>query len=160
MSAPTDTTTPAAKPSRRDFLRVSALGLAVPVVAAACGTSGAETAAAPAATAAAGHGGTANDSNASGGTTAPHPKTPAEIRAAADEMDRHHEAGIKAFPAKTEGKGNQPMQPRVENGVKIFELTAAATTGTARPRAETRRKSRREGLAAGVWVSIDALMAV
>ena len=124
MSAPIDTPTSPAKPSRRDFLRVSALGLAVPVVAAACGTSGAESQAAPAATtAAAGHG-TATDSNHSGGTTAPHVKTPAEIRAAADEMDRHHEAGIKAFPAKTEGKGNQLLQPRMENGVKVYELTA------------------------------------
>ena len=39
MTAPIDTQTPPAKPSRRDFLRVSALGLAVPVVAAACSTS-------------------------------------------------------------------------------------------------------------------------
>ena len=39
-------------------------------------------------------------------------------------MDRHHEAGIKAFPAKTEGKGNQLLQPRMENGVKVYELTA------------------------------------
>ena len=127
MSASIDTPTSPAKPSRRDFLRVSALGLAVPVVAAACGTGGAETQAATAApaagTAAAGHG-TATDSNHSGGTTAPHVKTPAEIRAAADEMDRHHEAGIKAFPAKTEGKGNQLLQPRMENGVKVYELTA------------------------------------
>jgi FtsP/CotA-like multicopper oxidase with cupredoxin domain len=129
MSAPTDTPVIAARPSRRDFLRVSALGLAVPVVAAACGNGGGEkAAAAPAAAPAAGmnHGGTATDSNASGGTTAPNPKTPAEVRAAADAMDAHHEAGIKAFPAKTEGKGNQPLEPRIENGVKIFELTAAA----------------------------------
>ncbi|HEX6372944.1 MAG TPA: copper oxidase [Longimicrobium sp.] len=127
MSASIDTPTPTAKPSRRDFLRVSALGLAVPVVAAACGTGGAESqAAAPAAAApAAGtHGGTTADSNHTGGTTAPHPRTPAEIRAAADAMDAHHEAGIKAFPARTEGKGNQPLQPRVENGVKVYELTA------------------------------------
>ena len=123
MRAPHDTPTEAVKPSRRDFLRVSALGLAVPLAAAACGT-GAETQAAPAAGAGtAGHASGA-DSNHSGGTTAPHPKTPAEIRAAADEMDRHHEAGIKAFPAPSQGKGNQPMQPRMENGVKVYELTA------------------------------------
>lgn len=40
------------------------------------------------------------------------------------EMDRAHEAGVKAFPAKTEGLGGQPLAPRVEEGVKIFELTA------------------------------------
>jgi FtsP/CotA-like multicopper oxidase with cupredoxin domain len=37
-------------------------------------------------------------------------------------MDAMHEKGIKAFPAPTEGKGNQPLAPRVENGVKIFDL--------------------------------------
>lgn len=42
----------------------------------------------------------------------------------ADEMDRMHEAGVKAFPARTEGQGNQVMQPVVQDGVKIFELTA------------------------------------
>jgi FtsP/CotA-like multicopper oxidase with cupredoxin domain len=43
---------------------------------------------------------------------------------AAETMDKMHEAGVKAFPAKTAGKGNQPMQPRIEKGVKVFELTA------------------------------------
>jgi manganese oxidase len=42
----------------------------------------------------------------------------------ADEMDRMHEAGIKAFPAKTEGQGNQVMTPVMAGGVKVFELTA------------------------------------
>ncbi len=50
--------------------------------------------------------------------------TPASIRAAADLMDTMHEKGIKAFPAKTAGKGNQLMAPRVENGVKVYDLTA------------------------------------
>ena len=128
MSAPHDTQTDVVQPSRRDFLRFSALGLAVPLagaaVAACTPAGGAESSAAAAAPAA----GTAPhaDSNHSGGTTAAHPRTPAEIRAAADAMDAHHEAGIKAFPAKTQGKGNQLMQPRMENGVKVYELTAAA----------------------------------
>ena len=62
------------------------------------------------------------------------PTTPAKAAAAApvalspraksDEMDRMHEAGIKAFPAKTEGKGNQLLDPRIDNGVKVYELTA------------------------------------
>src|SRR5580765_1708409 len=50
------------------------------------------------------------------------PKTPREL---SDEMDAMHEAGVKAFPASTEGKGNQPMAPRLEGGVKVFDLTAA-----------------------------------
>jgi len=51
----------------------------------------------------------------------PPPKTPAQEAA---EMDAMHEAGIKAFPAKTEGLGNQVIQHRMENGVKVFDLTA------------------------------------
>src|ERR671920_2324983 len=39
-------------------------------------------------------------------------------------MEAMHEKGVRAFPAKTEGKGNQLMQPRMEGGVKVYELTA------------------------------------
>ena len=39
-------------------------------------------------------------------------------------MDAMHEKGVKAFPAKTEGKGNQLLKPRIEKGVKVFDLTA------------------------------------
>jgi FtsP/CotA-like multicopper oxidase with cupredoxin domain len=35
-----------------------------------------------------------------------------------------HEAGIKAFPQKTAGKGNQLIAPRLDKGVKVFEMTA------------------------------------
>ena len=56
---------------------------------------------------------------------APAPTKPAvPAMSAAETMDKMHEAGIKAFPAKTEGKGNQPMAPRIEKGVKVYELTA------------------------------------
>jgi FtsP/CotA-like multicopper oxidase with cupredoxin domain len=41
----------------------------------------------------------------------------------ADEMDAMHEAGVKAFPAKTEGLGMQPLEPKLDNGVKVFDLT-------------------------------------
>jgi len=108
--------------SRRDFLRVSALGLAVPALAA-CGRAAEEPAGQVAAATGAGTA-THADSNHSGGSTAPHPKTPESARAKADEMDRMHEAGVKAFPAKTGKMGNQPLAPRLENGVKVYELTA------------------------------------
>jgi FtsP/CotA-like multicopper oxidase with cupredoxin domain len=42
----------------------------------------------------------------------------------ADEMDEHHETGIKAFAAKTQRHGSQPLEPRLVEGVKLFELTA------------------------------------
>jgi len=39
-------------------------------------------------------------------------------------MDAMHEKGVKAFPAKTEGKGNQLLAPTLERGVKVYDLTA------------------------------------
>lgn len=68
----------------------------------------------------------ANDSDHSGGATAPHPAvvSAATVQATADAMDAMHEKGMKEFPAKTAGLGGQIMTPRVENGVKIFDLTA------------------------------------
>lgn len=43
-----------------------------------------------------------------------------------EEMDKAHEAGVKAFPAKTEGIGGQQLEPKIVDGVKVFELTAKA----------------------------------
>ncbi len=44
--------------------------------------------------------------------------------AAYEEMDRMHEARVKAFPAKTAGLGGQLLVPKLVNGVKVFALTA------------------------------------
>ncbi len=41
-----------------------------------------------------------------------------------EDMLSGHEAGVAAFPAETEGQGNQPLEPRIEDGVKVFDLTA------------------------------------
>src|SRR5690606_37455699 len=79
--------------SRRRFLRTAAVGLAVPAALSACGDTGAATPA------------SSKKQDHSGGTNSPHVAVPASAAAAADEMDRMHEAGVKAFPAKTEGKG-------------------------------------------------------
>jgi FtsP/CotA-like multicopper oxidase with cupredoxin domain len=57
------------------------------------------------------------------GDAAPAAPPPKDARAKADEMDAMHEKGVKAFPAKTERMGNQPMQPKLVGGVKVFELT-------------------------------------
>jgi FtsP/CotA-like multicopper oxidase with cupredoxin domain len=123
----------AAPTSRRRFLHLSAIGLAASVAVAACKPQNTQNAAGAAAGAGSADGNrSANnaarpgampaDSDHSGGSTAPHPAQTA--RAKADEMDAMHEKGIKAFPAKTAGKGNQPMAPRMVGNVKVFELTA------------------------------------
>jgi FtsP/CotA-like multicopper oxidase with cupredoxin domain len=129
---------PVAEPtSRRGFLRIAGLGIAAGAAVAACTPQAAQNTTAKSGAASAddnrGAGNAARpgamhaDSDHSGGSTAPNPaaapaaKTP---RQRADEMDAMHEKGIKAFPAKTQGKGNQPLAPRIVNGVKVFELTA------------------------------------
>jgi FtsP/CotA-like multicopper oxidase with cupredoxin domain len=97
----------AAPSTRRAFLRTgAAAAAALPAVAVlgACGESRASQAPAKPAAAA---------------PAAP-PPTP---RQRADEMDAMHEKGIKAFPAATEGKGNLPLEPRLERGVKVYDLT-------------------------------------
>lgn len=117
-------TTTAARPeSRRAFLQKGALaalaGTVAGTVAAACKPASASVPA------------TAHESHpapaAPSATSAAAPvAAPAALsaRAAADAMDRMHEAGIKAFPAKTAKHGNQPLAPRIEKGVKVFDLVA------------------------------------
>lgn len=105
MSAESNETAPT---TRRNFLYRGAAALAIPAVAGAL---------------------TACDSDKTpAAQAAPAPKTAAPAktpRQQADEMDAMHEAGIKAFPAKTEGKGNVLMAPRMEKGVKVYDLTAS-----------------------------------
>jgi FtsP/CotA-like multicopper oxidase with cupredoxin domain len=48
---------------------------------------------------------------------------PLSAREKADQMDAMHEKGVKAFPAKTAGKGNQLFRPRMVGGVKVFDVT-------------------------------------
>jgi FtsP/CotA-like multicopper oxidase with cupredoxin domain len=40
----------------------------------------------------------------------------------ADEMDAMHEAGVKAFPAATEGLGGQPLPFTMDGDVKVFDV--------------------------------------
>jgi FtsP/CotA-like multicopper oxidase with cupredoxin domain len=51
--------------------------------------------------------------------------TPSDPGAAVESMDAMHEKGVKAFPEKTEGKGNQLLEPRMEGDTKVFDLTAS-----------------------------------
>ena len=90
--------------SRRDFVRRGVLAAAVPATLSlldACRKAGAEPVAAAAAA----------------------PVAPSTARDKADAMDAMHEAGIKAFPAKTAAMGNRLFEPRMEKGVKVFDLT-------------------------------------
>ena len=43
-------------------------------------------------------------------------------REKSDAMDAMHEKGVKAFPAKTRGRGNVPLEPRMQGGVKVYNL--------------------------------------
>src|SRR3977135_1364871 len=83
------------KGSRRDFLRNTAATALAGSALAACSID--ESAAQTPKESRSDMGGGTQEAN-------PAPITPA---AAAEAMDRMHEAGIKAFPAKTNGKGNQ-----------------------------------------------------
>jgi len=107
--------------SRRNFLRSASL-TAVGGALVACGTSSAASATQQASVAQAG----SPKPGATGGTMGPHDTahTGGAI-SAADQMDAMHEKGIKAFPASTKVHGNQILAPKIEKGVKVFELTAA-----------------------------------
>ncbi len=70
----------------------------------------------------------AMDHSAAAATSAPAADaTTAPALSEWEEMDRMHEAGVKAFPAKTKGLGMQPLEYRMENGVKVFDLTCEKT---------------------------------
>jgi len=45
----------------------------------------------------------------------------------ADQMAAMHKASMTAFPAKTQGQGNQVLRPIIRNGVKVFRLMAMET---------------------------------
>jgi manganese oxidase len=97
--------------SRRRFLRDAAVTAAVAGVATACTTDS---------TPAAGQATTPPAQT--GGTMGAH-DTAANASAVA-EMDAMHEKGVKAFPAKTAGKGGQLLAPRMEGSVKVYDITA------------------------------------
>jgi FtsP/CotA-like multicopper oxidase with cupredoxin domain len=92
--------------TRRDFLRTSAASVIAGGALAACGKATDTAAAAPV--------------TAASATLA---KVPTE-REAAEAMDAMHEAGIKAFPAKSKGQGNQVLQPVMDGRTKVYNLTA------------------------------------
>lgn len=101
--------------SRRGFVGLlSSLGIGA-VGLTACGTNNGTAASAPAASG-------ASDPHA-GMAMAATPSTAATGALSADEMDKMHEAGVKAFPAKTAGLGGQPLEFRREGDFKVFDIT-------------------------------------
>ena len=102
--------------TRRAFLRSSALSLVAAGVATACRDASPQTVNAT--------GSPASQTPVEHGGAMATPAVGAVAVSSADAMDAMHEKGIKAFPAKTAGKGNQLLAPRIEKGVKIFDLTA------------------------------------
>jgi FtsP/CotA-like multicopper oxidase with cupredoxin domain len=101
--------------SRRKFLRLSALGLAVPAssaVLAACQQAGTSSP-------------TGSTSAMEGHDESATPSAQTDDKW--EEMDRMHEEGVKAFPAKTEGVANEILPYTMDGDVKVFELTAAIT---------------------------------
>src|SRR5262245_32679220 len=109
------TPNPIGKPfARRLFLKGASLGLGVPLLApilSAC--SAAPTAQSP--------------SSAPADQAMTAMPQPASSSMSADQMDAMHQAGVKAFLAgvSTVGRGNKPLQPKLERGVKVFELTSS-----------------------------------
>jgi FtsP/CotA-like multicopper oxidase with cupredoxin domain len=51
----------------------------------------------------------------------------------AQEMLDGHREGVEAFPAETEAQGNPPLEPTIEDGVKVFELTAEEVRWETKP---------------------------
>jgi len=98
--------------SRRRFLRNGGLAALSLGVASACKPSATKSPA------------VAQQGAAAGTAASQDTSSVASARANADAMDAMHEKGIKAFPAKTAGLGNQRLEPVMDKGVKVFELTA------------------------------------
>lgn len=133
---PNDTETPklASSPkspaSRREFLWKAGLtALVAPVAVGSLAACSAESQQAPQSAPVDHSGGTLPPPS----PAAPAPLSLADRRRKAEVMDDMHEKGIKAFPAKTEGKGNQLLPPRMENGVKCFDLTASVVQWETEP---------------------------
>jgi FtsP/CotA-like multicopper oxidase with cupredoxin domain len=78
---------------------------------------------------AAGASGATGSAGATGATGA----TGSHAGMSVQEMLDGHRAGVEAFPAETEAQGNQPLEPTIENGVKVFELTAEEVQWETKP---------------------------
>ena len=74
-----------------------------------------------------GAGATTGSTGAAAGATGSH------AGMSALQMAVSHQKGVEAFPADTKGAGNQPLRPTIENGAKVFELTAEEVRWETKP---------------------------
>jgi FtsP/CotA-like multicopper oxidase with cupredoxin domain len=77
-----------------------------------------------------GNSGVGPSPTAHGGSATHAAATPTEVvdtpsGMTADEMDAHHHDVVARFPEKTSAMGNQPLKPRIENGVKVYDITCS-----------------------------------
>lgn len=72
----------------------------------------------------------------------------------ADQMDAMYLAGVKAFPAKTQGLGNQVLAPVMDGGVKVFDLTASEINWEAAP-GDIRKAMAYNGQIPGPVIRVD-----
>jgi FtsP/CotA-like multicopper oxidase with cupredoxin domain len=70
---------------------------------------------------------------AAGGTGATGGHGGAHEGMSVQEMLDGHREGVEAFPAETEALGNQLLEPTIEDGVKVFELTAEEVRWETKP---------------------------
>ena len=112
--------------SRRAFLRSASI-TAVGGALVACGTGSGQAGATEKAAATTPPATNAAHPAQTGGTMGAHDtaKPAAGALSAAEQMDAMHEKGVKAFPAKTALHGNQLLEPKLVDGVKVYELTAS-----------------------------------
>jgi FtsP/CotA-like multicopper oxidase with cupredoxin domain len=59
------------------------------------------------------------------GKSTPPDSTATSAKPTWQEMDKMEAAVVKAFPAKTEGQGNQPLKFDMDGDVKVFKLTVS-----------------------------------
>jgi manganese oxidase len=79
------------------------------------------------------------------------PNDPAVLKAESDKM----QASFAAFPAKTEGTGNQLLTPTIApDGTKVFSLTAAITDWEVSPGKVVKAWSY-NGMVPGPWIKVN-----
>jgi manganese oxidase len=77
--------------------------------------------------------GDAEAAGASGAAATASGASGAHAQMTIEEMLTGHEEGVKAFPAETEGDGNELLEPVVEGNTKTFELTAEEVRWETKP---------------------------